>query len=91
MENFVAGDINHYNSPRTLGPLTPSVMMSRTPITTTKTIYSVGLMYSVALFTGFAQTRQVEIDEIDKNISEVKLKLTKEQIKKRWRLERRHR
>ncbi len=79
-EFYITGDINHYNSPRTLAPLTPSVMMSASPITTTKTIYSTGLVYSVALFTGFAQTRQVEIDEIAKNVSKIKLRLTKEQL-----------
>ncbi len=79
-EFFISAEVNHYNSPRTLAPLTPSVMTSKTPITTTKTIYSTALIYSVALFTGFAQTRQVEIDDIAKSIAKIKLRLTKEQL-----------
>ena len=76
----LVGDITHYNSARTLAPLTPTSMASGLPITTTKTIYTAGVAYSVALFTGYAQTRQIEIDDIAKNMAQAKLKLTKEQL-----------
>ena len=76
----IVGDITHYNEPRTLAPLTPAVMASGLPITTTKDIFSLGLSYSVPLFTGYAQTIQIEMDEISKSVSAVKLKLTKEQL-----------
>ncbi len=76
----LAGDITHYNSARTLAPLTPTSMASGLPITTTKTIYTAGISYSVPLFTGYAQTRQIEIDDIAKNMAKIKLKLTKEQL-----------
>jgi len=73
-------DANHYNSARTLAPLTPSVMMGGSPVTTTKTIYSTGILYSVPLFTGFAQTREIQMSEIAKEMAQVGLKLTKEQL-----------
>lgn len=76
----LSGEITHYNTARTLAPLTPSSMMSGMPITTTKTIYTAGIVYAVPLFTGYAQTRQVEIDDIAKSMAEVKMKLTKEQL-----------
>jgi outer membrane protein TolC len=76
----VVGDVTHYNEPRTLAPLTPTSMASGLPITTTKDIFSLGLSYSVPLFTGYAQTIQIEMDEISKSLSIVKLKLTKEQL-----------
>ena len=74
------GDVTHYNIERTLAPLPPSAMKSPTPVTTTKTIYSLGLNYSVPLFTGFAQTREVEISKIAKSLSNIKVRLTKEEV-----------
>jgi outer membrane protein TolC len=76
----LVGDINRYNIERTLAPLPPSAMKSPTPITTSKTIYSIGLNYSVPLFTGFAQTRDIEIAQIAKSLSNIKVKLTKEEV-----------
>ena len=76
----LVGDITRYNIERTLAPLPPSAMKSPTPITTAKTIYSIGLNYSVPLFTGFAQTRDIEISKIAKSLSNIKVKLTKEEI-----------
>ncbi len=74
------GDYNHYNIERTLAPLTPSSISSGTPITTSEDILSVGLSYSVALFTGFAQTKTVEIEGISKEMADIKVDLTKEQL-----------
>ncbi len=76
----VIGSATHYNIERTLAPMTPSSMTSGKPITTSDDIFSGGLSYSVPLFTGFAQTRQVEIDEIASKMADVKLTLTKEQL-----------
>jgi len=74
----LVGSYTRFNLPRTLIPLTPSTI---TPdIATTKNMFSTGLMYSVPLFTGFAQTRQVEIDSIATRLSQSKLSLTKEQL-----------
>jgi len=76
----VVGDYTHYNIERTLAPLVPSSISSGSPITTSKDIFSAGLKYTAPLFTGFAQTRQVEIDKIATQMSQVKMKLGKEQL-----------
>ncbi len=76
----LVGDYTHYNTPRTLAPLTPTVIGSGVPITTTKDLFSAGVAYSVPLFTGFAQTRQIEIEDIAKQMSRAKARLTKEQL-----------
>ncbi len=74
------GDATHYNIERTLAPLTPSAMASGAPITTSDDIFSLGLSYSIPLFTGFAQTRQVEMDDIASQMADIKMKLTREQL-----------
>jgi outer membrane protein TolC len=76
----VVGSATHYNIERTLAPVPPSAMKSKTPITTTQDIFSLGLSYQVPLFTGFAQTRQVRIDALSEQIAHLKTRLTKEQI-----------
>jgi len=75
----LVGDYTHYNTPRTLMPLTPTIISSG-PITTTKDLFSAGLAYNVPLFTGFAQTRQIEIDDIASQMSTAKARLTTEQL-----------
>ena len=74
------GSYTHYNIERTLAPLPPSAMMSGTPITTSKNIYSAGVNYTVPLFTGFAMTRDVEINSLAKQMQKAKLHLTKEEL-----------
>ncbi len=76
----VIGSYTHYNVERTLAPLTPAAIGAGKPITTSKDIFYTGLSYTVPLFTGFAQTAEVEINTIAKQMAEVKLKLTKEQL-----------
>jgi len=49
-------------------------------VATTQNLFSVGVNYSVALFTGFAQTKNVEIQELGKKQSEISLNLTTQQI-----------
>jgi len=71
---------NHYNIERTLAPLPPSAMKSGKYIITSKNIYSVGLNYSVALFTGFAQTQDIKIQDIAKSLANAKVSLTKEEL-----------
>jgi len=71
----------HFNLPRTLVPITPvAILDDPYGVATTKNLMNAGVMYSVPLFTGFAQTRQVEIDAIAANISQSKLSLTREQL-----------
>jgi outer membrane protein TolC len=76
----LVGSATHYNIERTLAPVPPSAMMSKTPITTTRSIYSAGLAYNVPLFTGFAQTHQVRIDQLATKIARLQKRLTREQI-----------
>jgi outer membrane protein TolC len=49
-------------------------------VPTTTNLFGTGVLYSVPLFTGFAQTRQVEMDSISTRLSQSKLSLTKEQL-----------
>ena len=79
----LVGGYTHFNLPRTLAPLTPVTMkdpVTAANVATTKDLFSTGVTYSVPLFTGFAQTTQVEMDAIATQISQSKLSLTKEQL-----------
>ncbi len=76
----VVGSATHYNIERTLAPITPASMKSPTPITTSNDIYSAGITYNIPLFTGFAQTRDVEINDLALKMSDIKERLTKEQL-----------
>ena len=77
----LVGSYTHYNLPRTLAPLTPaSIFTDPTAVPTTNNLFGTGVMYTVPLFTGFAQTRQVEMDSIASQLSQSKLSLTKEQL-----------
>jgi outer membrane protein TolC len=73
----------HFNLPRTLAPLTPATM--KDPITaanvaTTKDLFGTGVAYSVPLFTGFAQSRDIEMSAIATQIAQSKRELTQEQL-----------
>ncbi|MFT7823491.1 MAG: TolC family protein [Sulfurimonas sp.] len=74
------GEYTHYNLERTLAPLTPSVIGAGTHVATTKDIFSGGVIYTVPLFTGFAQTREIEFQELSMKMARSKDKLTKEQL-----------
>ena len=77
----LVGSYTRFNLPRTLIPLTPATIASDAKsVATTKNLFSTGVMYSIPLFTGFAQTRQVEMDSISTRLSQSKLSLTKEQL-----------
>jgi outer membrane protein TolC len=72
---------NHYNLPRTLTPLTPGVISSNpAAVPTTEDLFVVGVAYEVVLFTGFSQTRGVEISRLEKEMAGVALRLKKEQL-----------
>jgi outer membrane protein TolC len=77
----LVGGYTHYNLPRTLAPLTQEVIATGAGgEPTTKDLYSAGVTYTVPLFTGFAQTRQVEMDGIAEAMAQSKLSLTREQL-----------
>ncbi len=72
---------NHYNLPHTLAPMTPGTIM-RDPLSvpTTEDLFTAGVVYQVELFTGFSQTRSVEIAGLHKKMSKIALKLGREQL-----------
>jgi outer membrane protein TolC len=77
----LVGSYTRFNLPRTLIPLTPATIQNDPrSVATTKNLWGTGVMYSVPLFTGFAQTRQIEMDSIATRLSQSKLSLTKEQL-----------
>ena len=70
-----------YNLPRTLAPMTPAAIMGDpTSVATTENLFTAGLVYEVALFTGFAQTRSIEIAALQKEMGKVDLRLSREQL-----------
>ncbi|MEY3002791.1 MAG: hypothetical protein RLZZ428_1166 [Pseudomonadota bacterium] len=74
------GEFTHFNTPRTLIPMTPTSINLGVPITTTNDLYSTGIVYTVPLFTGFAQNYEIEIQKISTHIAMMKKTLTKEQL-----------
>jgi len=73
----------HFNLPRTLAPLTPATMkdpVSASSVATTKDLFGTGVTYSVPLFTGFAQTKDIEMSAIATQIAKSKRELTQEQL-----------
>jgi outer membrane protein TolC len=77
----LVGSYTRFNLPRTLVPLTPAtILVDPKAVATTKNLFTTGVMYSIPLFTGFAQTRQIEMDSIATRLSQSKLSLTKEQL-----------
>ncbi len=71
----------HYNLPRTLAPLTPgSIISNPSSVPTTENLFTTGIVYQVPLFTGFAQTRSVEIAHLQKQLSAAALTLSREQL-----------
>jgi outer membrane protein TolC len=61
-------------------PLTPTLISSGDTVATTQNLFTTGIAYNVPLFTGFAQTREIEINDIVKQMSTAKASLTKEQL-----------
>jgi len=71
----------HYNLPHTLAPLTPaSIMFDPAAVPTTQDLFVAGLIYEIPLFTGFTQTRNLEIAVLQKEMTAALLKLDREQL-----------
>jgi outer membrane protein TolC len=78
--DFISG-YSHYNTPRTLTPMTPATMAgSPETVPTTRNLFTTGIVYEVPLFTGFAQTRAVEIAHLRKQMARAAIKLSREQL-----------
>lgn len=56
-----------YNNPRTLAPLTPPIT---TDITTSDNLSTLGISYSVSLFTGFKDKSDIEVSKIHHSLEE---------------------
>ncbi len=72
-----------FNLPRTLAPLTPSTMrdpIAAASVATTQNLFGTGVTYSVPLFTGFAQTADIEMTALSRQIAQSKSVLSKEQL-----------
>jgi outer membrane protein TolC len=72
-----------FNLPRTLTPLTPVTMkdpLAAANVATTEDLFGTGISYSVPLFTGFAQTRDIEITALSQQIAQSKSALSQEQL-----------
>jgi len=77
----LVANYTHFNTPRTLAPVTPAVMKNPSVVVpTTRDLFGTGISYSVPLFTGFAKSREIEIDKIQEDIAKSKHSLTKEQL-----------
>lgn len=78
--NFVSS-YTHFNLPRTLAPLTPaSIFSDPMAVPTTQDLFTAGVVYEVPLFTGFAQTRAVEIAALQKEMAGAAVRLNREQL-----------
>jgi outer membrane protein TolC len=76
----VVGSYTHYNLPRTLAPIVPSSLSPNSSVETTQELFTTGVQYSVPLFTGGALEQQVEIDQVAKSMTEIKAKLSREEL-----------
>ncbi len=71
----------HYNTSRTLTPMTPSLMTGDPDsVPTTRDLLTGAVVYEVPLFTGFAQTRAVEIAHLRKEMASAATRLSREQL-----------
>ncbi len=71
------GSYTHYNIPRTLKPLVPPISSD---VLNTKDLFSVGVTYSVALFTGFKEQRDVEMSELQEIMANSSLRINAQQL-----------
>jgi len=76
----VVGSYTHYNLPRTLAPIVPSSLSPNSSVKTTQDLFTTGLQYSVAIFTGGALNQQVQIDQLTKSMSQSRAKLSREEL-----------
>jgi outer membrane protein TolC len=76
----IVGSYTHYNLPRTLAPIVPSSLSPNSSVETTQDLFTTGIQYSVPIFTGGALNQQVKIDQLSKNISQSRAKLSREEL-----------
>jgi len=74
------GSYTHYNLPRTLAPIVPSSLSPTSSVNTTQDLFSSGVQYSVALFTGGMLEQQINIDKVAQKMAESHQKLSREEL-----------
>ena len=76
----IIGSYTHYNLPRTLAPIVPSSLSPNSSVETTQDLFTTGMQYSVPIFTGGALNQQIKIDQLSKNMSQSRAKLSREEL-----------
>ena len=76
----MVGSYTHYNLPRTLAPIVPSALSPNSSVDTTQDLFTTGVQYSVPLFTGGALEQQVNIDNLATQMSQSKMRLSREEL-----------
>ena len=76
----IVGSHTHYNLPRTLAPIVPSALSPTSSVDTTQDLFTTGVQYSVAIFTGGALEEQVKIDSLVTEMSQSKQRLSQEEL-----------
>lgn len=77
----IVSSYTHYNLPRTLTPMTPGLIMNDpTDVASTEDLFAAGIIYELPLFTGFSQTRTIEVAALQKKMAASALKLSREQL-----------
>ncbi|WP_457567210.1 TolC family protein [Desulfurobacterium sp.] len=74
---ILKGSYTRYNLPRTLTPIVPPIVG---PVPSDRDIGSLGIAYTVNLFSGFSKIEDVKIANIEKKLAENYLELSKAQI-----------
>ncbi len=69
--------VTKYNNERTLAPLAPPIAPN---VPTSDTLTTLGINYSVTLFSGFKDSSQIELSNISTKIEQTKHKLTLSQL-----------
>ncbi len=77
----IVSSFTHYNQPRTLTPMTPALIMDDpAAVPSTEDLFTAGIVYEIPLFTGFSQTRKIEVAALEKKMAAAALKLSREQL-----------
>ncbi len=74
---ILKGSYTRYNIPRTLTPIVPPIL---SPVPSDRDIGSLGIAYTVNIFSGFSKIEDVKIASLEKKLAEDYLQLSKSQI-----------
>ncbi|WP_345984811.1 TolC family protein [Sulfurimonas sp. HSL-1656] len=72
---------SHYNTPRTLFPLTPAAIATgASKIATTQDLFSAGIHYQASLFSGYELQDTEAVAELQRKIASLKYRLAREEL-----------